>query len=274
MASIVASGMYFGEIVGISISGLLVDSSLPIGDGVDVGGWPAVFYLFGIVGLLWFPIWAWRVYETPELHPKISEEELAIFRKSKEKMKMKRRNNNNNNSIASTERKKKQRRRFLSPGSSKGYDVLENNSSLHDQSMKEEPISPPSQEIEFLSTSYNPLPPHKLHHEGMIIHRRSHSHEPSTPSMTSTSTIKEYEMISLSSGIDNDEELQQQLSSTGDDPDNDEEVEIKLNNDEDDLVNDEAIANHPPWRQFFTHPICLAYYCNSATFVSSFLSFI
>lgn len=82
MVTTTMSGMYMGEIIGFSISGLLVESSIVVG-GVDIGHWPSVFYLFGLLGIVWFPIWAFSAHETPESHPFISSDELQLIHKSK-----------------------------------------------------------------------------------------------------------------------------------------------------------------------------------------------
>jgi hypothetical protein len=78
----VLSGMYLGEIVGFSLSGVLVGSDITIADKF-YGGWPSVFYVFGLVGLLWFPLWAYLAYESPEKHPSITKDELLLIRKGK-----------------------------------------------------------------------------------------------------------------------------------------------------------------------------------------------
>lgn len=39
-------------------------------------GWPGVFYLSGIGGLIWFALWTYLVYSRPSEHPRISKEEL------------------------------------------------------------------------------------------------------------------------------------------------------------------------------------------------------
>ena len=41
-----------------------------------MGGWPAVFYVLGIAGCIWFVLWALLIHETPKSHPYISKEEL------------------------------------------------------------------------------------------------------------------------------------------------------------------------------------------------------
>ena len=79
MIATVFSGMYVGEIIGFSLSGVLVDSVI-IANGQDIGGWPSVFYVFGIVGILWYPYWTYMAYETPEEHPYMEKEELLLIR--------------------------------------------------------------------------------------------------------------------------------------------------------------------------------------------------
>ena len=41
----------------------------------DVGGWPLVFYFFGGLSIIWFFPWILLVYDSPELHPRISDKE-------------------------------------------------------------------------------------------------------------------------------------------------------------------------------------------------------
>ncbi len=80
MIPVVLSGMYLGEIIGFSLSGILVESDIMIG-GKFYGGWSSVFYLFGAMGIVWFPYWAYMSYESPEKHPHITAEELLIINK-------------------------------------------------------------------------------------------------------------------------------------------------------------------------------------------------
>lgn len=76
------SGMYLGEIVGFSLSGYLASSVLMIGDE-NYGGWPAIFYVFGLLGIIWFPFWAIFAHESPNVHPTISKEELLHINRGK-----------------------------------------------------------------------------------------------------------------------------------------------------------------------------------------------
>lgn len=79
MIPFIISGIYLGEIVGFSFSGVLAESTLVL-NGVNYGGWQSVFYVFGLVGLLWFPLWIYAAYESPSVHPYISQDELCYMR--------------------------------------------------------------------------------------------------------------------------------------------------------------------------------------------------
>jgi hypothetical protein len=83
MIPAITSGMYMGEIVGFSLSGIMVESEMKIGS-INIGGWQSVFYIFGLVGVVWFPYWAMFAYDTPDSHPHISIEEIALIRKGKD----------------------------------------------------------------------------------------------------------------------------------------------------------------------------------------------
>lgn len=85
MIPAIVSGMYIGEIIGFSLSGYLVDSRdnlFTLGHWI-IGGWESVFYIFTLIGVLWFPYWVLRAYDTPEVHPYITQEELLYIRRGK-----------------------------------------------------------------------------------------------------------------------------------------------------------------------------------------------
>lgn len=67
-----------GEIIGFGLSGVLCGATVMIGD-VDMGGWPCVFYIFGFLGILWYPLWLWLAYESPYDHPTITQEEINFI---------------------------------------------------------------------------------------------------------------------------------------------------------------------------------------------------
>lgn len=79
------SGMYLGEIIGFSLSGVLIEAHMLVG-GQDWGGWPSVFYVFGCAGILWYPYWMYMAYETPSSHPGMSAAELSYIKQGREEM--------------------------------------------------------------------------------------------------------------------------------------------------------------------------------------------
>lgn len=42
---------------------------------IDKWGWELVFYVSGVLGTLWYAGWLYFVYDSPQEHPRISEEE-------------------------------------------------------------------------------------------------------------------------------------------------------------------------------------------------------
>lgn len=62
------AGAQFGTVVSMPLSGLLSEY------GFD-GGWPSIFYVFGIVGVVWSLAFIFSVHEDPEAHPSIAEDE-------------------------------------------------------------------------------------------------------------------------------------------------------------------------------------------------------
>nr|CAD7408743.1 unnamed protein product [Timema cristinae] len=72
LATLALSGSYLGTAVSVPLSGA-------IADGI---GWPAIFYVFGLLGLVWFVAWWMLVKECPERDPHISVEELKYIQNS------------------------------------------------------------------------------------------------------------------------------------------------------------------------------------------------
>ncbi|RYY81933.1 hypothetical protein EON63_14425, partial [archaeon] len=70
--------MYMGNIVGFLLSGLLINTRLVV-HHTNLGEWPAVFYVCGLLGIAWVPWWAYGAYESPKLHPGISNEEVEFI---------------------------------------------------------------------------------------------------------------------------------------------------------------------------------------------------
>lgn len=72
IGSLVFAGAQLGTVFANSLSGLILHYS-PI-------GWPAVFYVFGSIGIIWFLLWLITCYNNPDTHPFISEKERNFLR--------------------------------------------------------------------------------------------------------------------------------------------------------------------------------------------------
>ncbi|GFY74558.1 putative inorganic phosphate cotransporter, partial [Trichonephila inaurata madagascariensis] len=72
------TGGNIGTVFTLGISGILSNSGF-------LGGWPSMFYVFGILGCVWFILWVSLIHETPESHPRISKEEILLIRQGREK---------------------------------------------------------------------------------------------------------------------------------------------------------------------------------------------
>jgi len=74
VVSLVFSGMDAGIFTGFLLSGVLCDYGF-------AGGWPSVFYVFGMVGCLCSGCWFFLSYNSPQTHPRISTAELDYWKK-------------------------------------------------------------------------------------------------------------------------------------------------------------------------------------------------
>jgi ACS family sodium-dependent inorganic phosphate cotransporter-like MFS transporter 5 len=72
-STIVFTGAQIGSVITYPLTGYLCD-------GEFMGGWPAIFYLTGILGCVWFVFWVLLIYETPDRHPHISLKELDYIK--------------------------------------------------------------------------------------------------------------------------------------------------------------------------------------------------
>jgi len=63
------SGQFLGSIVGVFVSGWIV----------HWWGWQWTFILFGVLGLLWVPLWWALVRDAPQSHPWVNERELRFI---------------------------------------------------------------------------------------------------------------------------------------------------------------------------------------------------
>ncbi|KAL3886715.1 hypothetical protein ACJMK2_026693 [Sinanodonta woodiana] len=70
LATFAFSGSYVGTVISLPLSGALADSR---------AGWPAIFYVFGSIAVVWFLLWCFIVSESPAMHPTISNQELEYI---------------------------------------------------------------------------------------------------------------------------------------------------------------------------------------------------
>eukprot|EP00040_Diaphanoeca_grandis_P026890 m.151631 g.151631 ORF g.151631 m.151631 type:complete len:496 (-) comp30770_c2_seq4:305-1792(-) len=72
ISTFVYAGAYAGTVVSQPLSGYLCEVNF-------LGGWPAVFYVCGSAGCLWYIMWILLFRSNPEFDPFISKEELAYI---------------------------------------------------------------------------------------------------------------------------------------------------------------------------------------------------
>ena len=70
--TIIYTGATIGTVVTLPVTAILSKNEF-------MGSWQATFYLLGIAGIVWFILWIFLVYESPELHPFISEKEKMFI---------------------------------------------------------------------------------------------------------------------------------------------------------------------------------------------------
>lgn len=68
MGAFIYAGAQFGTVVSMPLSGLLSEYGF-------AGGWPSIFYVFGLIGTIWCVAFFWMVYEDPDSHPSITPQE-------------------------------------------------------------------------------------------------------------------------------------------------------------------------------------------------------
>lgn len=65
MASIPYAGTFVGMVIAMSTCGILAENL----------GWESVFYVFGVIGMLWYISWVILIRESPEKDPHITDQE-------------------------------------------------------------------------------------------------------------------------------------------------------------------------------------------------------
>lgn len=81
VGSFVYAGGILGTVFGTTLPAIIIQNS--------AAGWPSVFYYFGAMGMLWFPLWMMLCYNCPSQHPFISESELKYLEDGMDKKKRK-----------------------------------------------------------------------------------------------------------------------------------------------------------------------------------------
>ncbi|XP_067135474.1 vesicular glutamate transporter 2-like [Centruroides vittatus] len=72
LATIAFCGSYAGAVLGMPLSGMLINNL----------GWASSFYFYGLLGILWYIVWLAVVFERPSKHPTISAEERIYIEHS------------------------------------------------------------------------------------------------------------------------------------------------------------------------------------------------
>nr|CAD7598036.1 unnamed protein product [Timema genevievae] len=75
MGAFVYAGAQFGTVISMPLSGLLSEYGFS-------GGWPSIFYVFGTVGAIWSLLFLVTVYESPDEHPHIADDERKYITSS------------------------------------------------------------------------------------------------------------------------------------------------------------------------------------------------
>lgn len=75
LVTVSITGGSIGYLLTMPITGLLTKY------GFD-GGWASVFYCFGVFGIVWYFVWLMVVYESPALHPTISDDEKSLIQET------------------------------------------------------------------------------------------------------------------------------------------------------------------------------------------------
>jgi MFS family permease len=83
MVPAILSGVYLGEMIAFFFSGMIIDESYVTSGGYEILGWRGAFYIFGLIGVAWFPVWMYLGYERPEDHPRMTVGELSYIQRGR-----------------------------------------------------------------------------------------------------------------------------------------------------------------------------------------------
>lgn len=241
MIPAIISGMYMGEIFGFSLSGILTKSTLTIG-GVLIGGWPSVFYIFGFLGVIWFPYWAIMAYESPDRHPHVTNEELALIQRGKEKAR-----------LVSVDEKSRSLISSVTPASpSPDFDYTYNSPMIKEtnpavpkrlSNIDESDMPGVSLNEEFGLDEHSAFLPNQLRSNQSFSESRSKSKASNQNLASYPSVMSEEDRNRIADMVATE-------------------------------IEREELARRTPWKAFFSHPVALTLLVNSFTFVSIHRSFI
>ena len=48
-------------------------------NGFQIGSWDSCFYITSLLGVIWFPLYYYFVYDSPAEHPRITDEEYEFI---------------------------------------------------------------------------------------------------------------------------------------------------------------------------------------------------
>lgn len=73
LGTVAFSGMQIGTILGNALSGVLIH---------ETQRWESVFYFFGSATIIWFVIWTFVCFSSPETHPFVKDQEYYYLKES------------------------------------------------------------------------------------------------------------------------------------------------------------------------------------------------
>lgn len=78
LGAFISAGMQFGTVISLPLSGYLCEIEWD-------NGWPLAFYVPGCVAVIWFVLWVLLIFEGPDVHPRITEDEKQYILGSQNK---------------------------------------------------------------------------------------------------------------------------------------------------------------------------------------------
>lgn len=72
MSTLIYSGQSIGTVITMPLTAYISSSE-------KLGGWPSAFHILGFFGCIWCILWMLLIYESPEIHPRITEKEFKYI---------------------------------------------------------------------------------------------------------------------------------------------------------------------------------------------------